>query len=134
MRAAVVCVVFAMVLAVGPMALAEPTVAIFTDAERYESGDTIEVSLSAENDDEAMSVDVYIGIILPNGDIWSTQYDGWSHSIEPWIPDVFVPAWFELEPTTFWTFDLPCEVPPIEGTGDYAFAALLTYPGAHSPM
>ncbi|MCD6326567.1 formylglycine-generating enzyme family protein [bacterium] len=34
-----------------------------------------------------------------------------------------------MAPTVFWTFDLPCGAPPIEGAGDYAFAALLTYPG-----
>jgi len=129
MRAAVVCAVFALLLAVGAIALAEPTVTIETDAETYESGDTIEVSLSAENDDEAMSVDVYVGILLSDGDIWSTQYDGWSHSVEPWILDTYVPAWFDMEPTVFWTFDLPCGAPPIEEGGDYAFAALLTYPG-----
>ncbi len=114
---------------VGTMAVAAPTVIIETDAETYQSGDTIEVSLSAENDDEAMSVDVYVGIILPDGDIWSTQYDGWSHSIEAWIPDIYVPAWFSMAPAVFWTFDLPCEAPPINVAGDYAFAALLTYPG-----
>ena len=128
MRAAVTCVLLALVLA-PVIALAEPTTTIHTDTNAYQSGDTIEVSLSAENDDQAMSVDVYVGIILPDGDIWSTQFDGWRHLIEPWIPDIYVPAWFEMSRTPFWTFDLPCGVPPIENEGDYAFAALLTYPG-----
>ncbi len=129
MRAAATCVVFALVLAAGALALAEPTVTIYTDAETYQSGGTIEVSLSAENDDEALSVDVYVGIILPDGDIWSTQGGDWNHSIEAWIRDIYVPAWFELAPTMFWTFDLPCGLPPIDEAGDYAFAALLAYPG-----
>ena len=129
MRAAVVCVVFALVFGVWTVALAEPTVTIGTDAATYQSGDTIDVSLSAENDDEGLSVDVYVGVLLPDGDIWSAQYNGWSHSIEPWIPDIYVPAWFEMAPATFWAFDLPCGVPPIDGAGDYSFAALLTYPG-----
>jgi len=34
-----------------------------------------------------------------------------------------------MAPATFWTFDFPCEAPPINAAGDYAFAALLTYPG-----
>ncbi len=128
MRAAIY-VVFALVLAVGTMALAEPTINIYADAAAYQSGDTIEASLSAENDDEAMSVDVYVGIILPDGDIWSMQYAGWSHSIDPWLPDIFVPAWFEMEPTVFWTFNLPSDEPPIAGVGYYSLAAVLTYPG-----
>jgi len=128
MRASIY-VVFALVVAVGRMALAGPTINIHADAAMYQSGHSIEVSLSAENDDGAMSVDVYLGIILPDGDIWSAQYAGWSHSIDPWIRDVFVPAWFEMEPTPFWTFNLPSEEPPIEEAGYYSLAAVLTYPG-----
>ena len=127
MRAAVV---FALLCAVGTTALAEPTITIYTDADMYGSGYLVEVSLSGSNDGEAMSVDVYVGIILPDGDIWSTQYNGWSHSIEPWLPDTYVPGWlFLMSRTQFWAFHLPCEVPPIEDEGDYSFAAVLTYPG-----
>ena len=129
MKSASLFVALAACLILPMAALVAPTITIYTDANTYQSGDTIEVRLSAENDDEAMSVDVYVGTILPDGDIWSAQYDGWSHSIEPWIPDIHVPAWFEMDRTPFWTFDLPCEEPPIEEAGDYSFAALLTYPG-----
>ncbi|MCD6326385.1 formylglycine-generating enzyme family protein [bacterium] len=129
MRAVVACILLALVLTVGTMALAEPAIDIYADAATYQSGDSIEVSLSAENDDEGMSVDVYVGILLPDGDIWSTQYDGWSHSIEPWIPDIYVPASFEMAPAVFWTLDLPCGAPPINAAGDYAFAAVLMSPG-----
>ncbi len=134
MRFTTLFVALAVTLLVCTTATAEPTITIYTDADTYQSGDTIEVSLSAQSDDQAMSVAVYVGIILPDGDIWSTQYDGWSHSIEPWIPDIFVPAWFEMEPTTFWTFDLPCGAPPIEEAGDYSFAAVLTYSGTSDWM
>ena len=130
MRAAVV--VFAVCsFAVGlwANATAEPTITIYTDGSTYQFGDTIEVSLSAENDHEGMAVDLYVGIILPDGDIWSTQYDGWRHCIEPWIPSIYVPAWFEMTRTPFWSFDLPRVAPPISGSGQYYFAALLTYPG-----
>jgi len=129
MRFATLFVALAISLLAAITATADPTVTIYTDAGTYQSGDTIEVSLSAQNDHEAMSVAVYVGIILPDGDIWSTQYDGWRHLIEPWIPDIYVPAWFEMARTPFWSFDLPCAVPPVADPGDYAFAALLTYPG-----
>ncbi|HUT03961.1 MAG TPA: right-handed parallel beta-helix repeat-containing protein [bacterium] len=129
MRTAFVCVILAAFTLLPLAATAAPTITIYTDADTYQSGDTIEVSLSAENDGEGMAVDLYVGIILPDGDIWSTQYDGWRHLIEPWVPDIYVPAWFEMGTTPFWTFNLPCEVPPVGDAGDYAFAALLTYPG-----
>ena len=128
MRAAAICVLLTLVLAVGMLSYAVPTVTIEADAGAFEAGDTIEVSLSAANDDEALSVDVYIGLILPDGDIWSAQYNGWSHSIEPWIPNIYVPASFAMATAVFWTFDLPIGAPPIGAAGDYAFAALLTYP------
>ncbi|MBN1591811.1 MAG: formylglycine-generating enzyme family protein [Candidatus Coatesbacteria bacterium] len=110
-------------------AVSEPIINIHTDFDTYQAGDTIEVGLSADNQESAMSVDVYVGVLLPNGDIYSVQYDGWSHAIEPWIPDIFVPAWFTLDPTVLWTLDIPSSLPPIGEPGDYNFAAVLTYPG-----
>jgi len=129
MRAAVVCLVFTLVWAVGTLILADPTATVHTDSDTYQSGDAVLVGLSAENDHVAMSVDVYVGIIVPSGDIWSTQYDGWRNSIEAWVPSIYVPPWFTMEPTPFWTFNVPCDFPPIESNGDYSFAAVLTYPG-----
>ncbi|MBN1593296.1 MAG: formylglycine-generating enzyme family protein [Candidatus Coatesbacteria bacterium] len=120
---------FLVLIASSAMCIASPTIEIYTDAGSYQSGDTLELALSAQNDDQAMSVDVYVGIILTDGKIWSTQWDGWRHLIEPWIADIYVPAWFEMGRTPYWTFDLPSSAPPIEDDGDYAFAALLTYTG-----
>lgn len=109
-------------------ATANPTITIYTDSDTYQSGDTIEVSLSGANDDAAMSVDVYVGIVLPDGDIWSAQYDRWRNLIDPWLSSTYVPAWFEMSRTPLWTFDLPYATPPIGGQGQYYFASVLTYP------
>ncbi|MBN1593658.1 MAG: hypothetical protein JW941_10495, partial [Candidatus Coatesbacteria bacterium] len=129
MRTIALCAILAgSVLATG-LAAAGPIISIYTDAYFYNYGYTIEVSLSAQNDEAAMPVDVYVGILLPDGEIWSTQWDRWRHQIEPWVPNIYVPAWFEMPRAPYWTFDLPCDEPPIEDEGDYAFAALLTYPG-----
>jgi len=122
--------ILALVAAFAVMARAEPTISIYADRAMCQPGDSIEVSLSAENDNEAMSVDVYVGLILPDGDIWSAQYAGWSRSIDAWLQDIFVPAWFEMAPTPFWRFYLPSEGPPIESRGYYCLAAVLTYPGS----
>jgi len=106
-----------------------PSVMVATDSDAYATGETIEVSLAADNDDEAMSVDAYVGLILPDGAIWCAQPDAWSMSIEPWISDVFVPAPFEMDRTPFWTLTVPSLIPPIESEGNYCFAAVLTHPG-----
>jgi len=130
MRIAIRVWVILAVFALLPMATtAQPTVAIYTDDDTYQPGDTIEVSLSAVNGGEGMSVAVYVGLILPDGDIWSCQYAGWSDTIEPWIPQTYIPGWFAMGRTPFWWFDLSCSMPPIEEPGDYSFAAVLTYPG-----
>jgi len=122
-------IVLAFLLCAAMPAAANPVVTVYAEGGSGEQGDTVEVSLSAENDAAGMAVDLYVGVILPNGEIWSTQYDGWSFSIEPWIPNIYVPEWFEMGRTPFWTFEPPCEAPPIDETGNYCFAALLTYPG-----
>jgi len=121
-----VCAVFALLPTIGSAA---PTITIYTDADTYQSGDTIEVSLSAENDGEGMSVAVYVGLLTQDRGIYTTQFDGWTASLEPWIPDTYVTSGFTMAPTPFWWFDLPCSMPPIEEPGDYSFAAVLTYPG-----
>ncbi|MBN1593186.1 MAG: hypothetical protein JW941_08095 [Candidatus Coatesbacteria bacterium] len=123
------CTVITLVLTLAGIAAAEPAINIYADSALYQPGDSIEISLSAENDDEAMSVDVYVGIILPDGEIWSLQPDGWSSSISPWLESEFVPASLEMTPTPILAFGLPSEEPPLIEPGYYSLAAVLTYPG-----
>ncbi|MBN1593706.1 MAG: SUMF1/EgtB/PvdO family nonheme iron enzyme, partial [Candidatus Coatesbacteria bacterium] len=123
------CVLLPFLAIAAATASAAPTVTVTVNGSEYESSDRVELSLSASNDHEAMSVDVYVGLILPGGEIWSTQWDGWRHLIEPWVSDIYVPEYFDMPPATFWTFELPSELPPVKDDGDYSFAALLTYPG-----
>ena len=87
MRAAVVCVVFALVFGVWTMALAEPTVTIDTDRTSYQSGDTIEVTLGVENPDGTTTLDLCIGLLMPDGAIYTIGPSGWAQTIAPWIKD-----------------------------------------------
>ena len=107
---------------------ADLAITIHTDEVAYESGDTIEVSLSAQNYGEAVSVDVYVGLLTPDG-IYATHSGEWSDVLEPWIADIHVPADFTLDRAPLWWFELPSTTPPIGEPGDYAFAAVLTLPG-----
>ena len=129
MRAAVICIILS-VFALLPMAaIAGPTITIYTDNDTYATGDTIEVSLSAKNFDEAMSVAVYIGLLGPDGDIYTLQFEGWSDRVDPWIPEIWVPSPFNLNRTPFWSFDVPCLMPPIADEDLYHFVAGLTRSG-----
>ncbi len=118
-----------MITLVATAALAGPVITIYTDSDTYTTGDAIEVSLSAKNLDEAMSVAVYIGLLGPDGVIYTLQFEGWTDGIEPWIPEIWVPRSYNLNRTSFWSFDVPCLMPPIEDEGLYHFMAGLTRSG-----
>ncbi|HUT02886.1 MAG TPA: right-handed parallel beta-helix repeat-containing protein [bacterium] len=124
-------IVAIMVLAILPaVAAAAPQVFIATDSESYKAGDTIEVSLAGNNEGEGMSVDVYIGLLTPDGELWTVGgIVWWSEAINPWIEGIYVPAGFTMNQKPFFSFDLPSGMPPISDPGGYSFAAVLTEPG-----
>ncbi len=129
MKTVAVCIILAVFVLLSVVAIAGPTITIYTDAETYQSGDAIEVSLSAQNVVDGMSVDVYIGLITPDWDIYAYGPGGWTDSLEPWIPDIYVPSGFGMDRTPLWWFDVPCSMPPISEQGQYYFASVLTHPG-----
>ena len=132
MRAIALSILLAALLLMVALAVANPTVTIYTDSGTYQSGDTIEISLAAQNFGQGMSVALYIGLLTPEGWIYTLSpygQSGWSGNIEPWIPEIYVPSPFNMNPTPLFWIALPCFMPPIQNDGAYNFAALLTYPG-----
>jgi len=103
------------------IAAATPTVTIDTDAETYVAGDMLAVSLSASNDGEPVTVDVYVGLILPDKSILVYGQCGWTDSIEPWVTDIYIPSPFDFGPMTILTLEVPDGI-----LGDFQFAAGLT--------
>ena len=94
---------------------------IYTDEETYEVGDTVEVSLSAENgDSREYLVDLYVGLFVPDGTLYVLSPDGWSTSISAWMSNISVPGrsghfpW-EFERTPLFWFEVPCASPPSAG-------------------
>jgi len=129
MRTAVVCFILALFALAPIAATAQPTISIYTNADTYQSGDTIEVGLSAQNYAEATSLDVYIVLIGPDGVVYAQGPGGWSRAIQPWASDIRVPSMFSLDRTPFWWFDVPCEMPPIGEIGGYSFVAAMAHSG-----
>ncbi|MBN1592056.1 MAG: formylglycine-generating enzyme family protein [Candidatus Coatesbacteria bacterium] len=129
MRAATVFFVMMVCVLLPNMGGAYPAIAIETDTAFYQTGDTIEVGISAWNTEPGVSADVYIGILLPNGGIFSYSHDNWCGEIYPWIRDIYIPDWFQMDYTPFWRIDVPCSLPPISEDDTYYMAALLTQPG-----
>ncbi len=132
MRAAVVCVVFALVWAVWTMALAEPTVTIATDRTSYQSGDTIEVTLGVQNPGGCTTLDLCIGLLMPDGSIVTMGPSGWVPAIVPWNAEVRMPGQFDM--TAHFRFEVPSMLPapPISQDGEYYFASLCLGPGTWS--
>ena len=84
-------------LALIPLAaVGQPEIAIYTDAEAYQDGDTIQVSVAAVNEGEAIAVDVYIGLIVPDGSLWTRGELMWSEGVRPWISDFYMPSGFAI--------------------------------------
>jgi len=106
--------------------VAAPRIAIQTDAVMYSAGDTIQVSLAADNPGDGMSVDVYVGLLTPDGDLYTYGPSGWTEGIVIWIAEVYVPAGFSMAPRPFFWIDVPSLMPPIAEEGEYSFASVLT--------
>ena len=125
----VLCAFVVSPVALPSVASEAPSITIYTDKDRYVSGDTIEVSLSGDNPGDAMWVSVYVGLLTPDGSIYVLGPDGWSGLLQPWIPDIYLFSGLSLARTPLWWFDPPCSMPPIADYGQYNFAAVLTHPG-----
>lgn len=97
----------------GPVAEAA-TVTVHTDGDAYQAGDTIEISLSGENRDDPINVDVHVGLITPDGQVYTLSQGDWSEALGPWISDIHIPTSFSMGRTPFLSFDLPSLIPPIE--------------------
>ena len=60
----IVLVMAAVIVGLPMMAVAAPSITIYTDSDTYVAGDTIEISLSAQNPGAAREVDAYVGLIF----------------------------------------------------------------------
>ena len=133
MKTRIVCAItgaLAVTAILAAAATAASRIAIYTDNQSYRAGDTIEVSLAGDNLGEGLSVDVYVGLLTPDGALWTVgAIVWWSEAINPWIESIYVPAGFTMNQKRFFSFDLPSGIPPIQVPGEYSFAAVLTEPG-----
>ncbi|MBN1593286.1 MAG: DUF1565 domain-containing protein [Candidatus Coatesbacteria bacterium] len=110
-------------------AIAAPQISIYTDSSLYQAGDTIEVSLEAPYPGpEAVYVDVYIGLLNPDGVLYTLSQDGWTEGINtPWIENYYLRYGRHLD--SCFRFLLPCDIPPINEPGEFFFLAALTRAG-----
>ncbi len=129
MRASFLCVIFTFALFISTVALAEPTVTIDTDKDAYSSGDTIEVTLEAENPDASTALDFCVGLLTPAGGIYTLGPSGWVASIVPWSAEMRMPTQFDMTAHLYFEVPSTLPMPPIYEDGQYQFASLLLEPG-----
>jgi len=129
MRAFMLFFVFAVSVFPVTTAVAGPEAFIFTEREIYGEGDIIEVDLAGRNFEESMSVAVYVGLLTPDGRLFTLGELAWSGSLDPWIANIYLPSGFNMKRTPFFRLDVPCQMPPIGEKGEYSFATGLTHPG-----
>jgi len=110
-----------------PVLVAAPQVFIYTDKGSYQAGDTIEVSLAGENYGEGINVDVYIALLTPDGALYTLGELVWFNGIGPWIQNIYLPSQFNMDRSPFFWFPLPCQMPPIDQPGEFAFMAGLMH-------
>ncbi len=104
-----------------------PFINIYTVHGRYRAGDTITVSVSAENKGESKAADIYIVMLDPFMNLYFAT--SWSTDFEAVLYDVFFPTGFEIPKTSLFNFSIPNTIPPIANPGNYIFAVGLTEPG-----
>jgi len=83
MKAGAICALFAVFIVLSAMAFAEPTVSIITDKSSYKAGDTMMISLNVQNPGDSTALDPCVGLLMPDGRIYTLGYSGWSASIRP---------------------------------------------------
>ncbi len=98
-----------------------------TDKANYLPGETIDLKIGGYNTGAGILVDIYIAIVKSDGSIHCAP--SWLPGIRPWISNFGFPPDFSMMPGTFFTFTLPCDLPPINSGGEYLFAGALTPPG-----
>ncbi|MBN1593207.1 MAG: formylglycine-generating enzyme family protein [Candidatus Coatesbacteria bacterium] len=129
MRAPYLLIAFVLVLAGMMSVLAEPAVTIYTDNASYQPGDTIQATVDVTNPGNAATIDLCVGLLAPDGGIYTIGPDGWLFGIVPWCKEMRIPGGFDM--TAHFYFGVPSALPlpPIGQEGTYYFACLCLEPG-----
>ncbi|MBN1593271.1 MAG: right-handed parallel beta-helix repeat-containing protein [Candidatus Coatesbacteria bacterium] len=112
-------------------AAAAPDVYIFADRDCYFDGDIINIDLSGRKfDEDPISVAVYVGILTPDGRLFTLSGSTWSENIAPWIAQLDIPSGFFYQSRMqIAAVEIPSDIPPVGPTGEYTLLAGLSRPG-----
>ena len=102
----------------------ELTVGVSTNTGIYEFGDMLDIEISIDNTDEAVTVDLYLVLTYdlggPEERHWSASMtEVWTDGLAPLAPGFEVAAGFALEDYLWWSSELPSQLPRIAKSGTY---------------
>ncbi|HUT03376.1 MAG TPA: hypothetical protein VM163_05740, partial [bacterium] len=103
----------------------EPAIHGSLNAAHFSPADLLIASVEAENPGNAVSVDVYLGFILPDGTLLCYVGTGFAGDTVPWLEAVSLPGGFHYGPAEVFRLNVPDGAP----AGDYMFGAVLSKPG-----
>jgi len=101
-----------------------PTIECSLNSSSFSPGDTFMASIEADNQGAAAIVDVYIGIILPDGSIISIVNGELQAGFYPYVSFFFIPPGFHYGPVAILELNVPANIP----SGDYIYAAAYVRP------
>ncbi|MBN1592428.1 MAG: hypothetical protein JW941_04140, partial [Candidatus Coatesbacteria bacterium] len=112
-----------------------PFVSITPDDTRYGMGDTIVIDIAAETSAYAVTGDIYMLILDPNGVFWTPCGPGfsWTLGFDPFLPAFTLPAMLDIYYEGFWELPVTFGSIPFGETGQYHLFAGIAEQGTLDP-
>ncbi|HUT03994.1 MAG TPA: right-handed parallel beta-helix repeat-containing protein [bacterium] len=108
-----------------PGAPIEAEVFCSLNADEFAAGDLMQAYLEVVNEGPEMTVDAFVGFILPDGSIICLVEEGFGFGLWPWAVDWVLPTGFSFGPEMVFELSVPHVEP-----GSYIYAAALAESGA----
>ena len=102
-----------------------PTIECSLNGSSFSPGDMFAGSIEADNQAASIAVDLYVGLIMPDGLIISITDGRLEAGLHPFVSGFFVPHGFHYGPAVILELIVPANV----SSGDYIYAAAFTKPG-----
>lgn len=102
-----------------------PTIECSLNRSDFSSGDMFKASIEVDNQAAFAAVDVYVGLITPDGLIVSIADGRLEAGLHPFVSFFFMPLGFHYGPAVILELAIPANI----SAGDYIYAAAFTLPG-----
>jgi len=98
------------------------------NAAEFEHGDVLQGFMSVNNRGVDIIVDIFAGIVMPDGSVASLTQHGFAVGTWPWYSDLILPSGFTAGPEMVFGLVIPADTTP----GSYTYIAEISRPGMGS--